>query len=149
MTNSATQSDADRQNPPEAGNPPVLYFDGVCGLCNRAVDFVLRHDRRATFRFAPLQGETAAANLSGTDTADLNSMVLATQQGTFRRSAAVVRILWLLGSFWWLLGWMLWVVPAPLRNIGYNFVARVRYRVFGKRETCRLPAPEERERFLP
>jgi predicted DCC family thiol-disulfide oxidoreductase YuxK len=149
MTSPQTQPDADRQNPPEAPGHPVLYFDGVCGLCSRAVDFVMRHDADGYFRFAPLQGETAAANLSTADTGDLNSMVLATQGGTFRRSAAVVRILWLLGSFWWLLGWVLWVIPAPLRDLGYNGVAKVRYRIFGKHESCRLPTPDERERFLP
>jgi predicted DCC family thiol-disulfide oxidoreductase YuxK len=149
MSRFDTPSDTDRQNLPETTGHPVLYFDGVCGLCSRAVDFVMRHDADGVFRFAPLQGETAGANLSPADTANLNSMVLATQQGTFRRSAAAVRILWLLGSFWWALGWMLWIIPAPLRDLGYNFVARIRYRIFGKHESCRLPTPEEQGRFLP
>lgn len=149
MTSENAHPDTNRQNPPVAGEHPVLYFDGVCGLCSRAVDFVMRHDPRGIFRFAPLQGETAAAHLDPADTANLNSMVLKTHQGTFRRSAALVRILWLLGSTWWLLGWMLWIVPVPLRDLGYQFIARVRYQLFGKHETCRLPTPEERERFLP
>jgi predicted DCC family thiol-disulfide oxidoreductase YuxK len=149
MTTSETQPETDRRNPPEAAGNPVLYFDGVCGLCSRAVDFVMRHDAEGVFRFAPLQGETAAATLDPADTAHLDSMVLMTQQGTFRRSAAVVRILRLLGSFWWLLSWVLWIIPVPLRDLGYNFVARFRYRIFGKHETCRLPTPEERDRFLP
>lgn len=149
MPDTTAQTGANRQNLPVTSDRPVLYFDGVCGLCSQAVDFVMRHDRQGVFRFAPLQGETAASNLDPTDTANLNSMVLTTQQGTFRRSTAVVRILWLLGSIWWLLGWILWVIPAPLRDVGYNLVAKVRYRVFGKHETCRLPTPEERERFLP
>lgn len=145
----AQQPTSDRQNPPDAAGHPVLYFDGVCGLCNRAVDFVMRHDSAGVFRFAPLQGETAAENLSSADVADLSSMVLTTGEGTFRRSAAAVRILWRLGSLWWWLGWVLWLIPAPLRDICYRCVAATRYRVFGRHETCRLPTPEERDRFLP
>lgn len=149
MTSTIPHPDANRQKLPDEIGHPVLYFDGVCGLCSRAVDFVIRHDRRGTFRFAPLQGETAATQLPPADTSNLNSMVLVTPQGTFRRSAAAVRILWMLGSFWRLLGWILWIVPAPLRDAGYNLVAALRYRLFGKHETCRLPTPAERERFLP
>jgi len=142
---------SDRQDLPEPDGDghPVLYFDGVCGLCSRAVDFVMRHDRKGWFRFAPLQGETAAVRLTSNDVADLQSMVLVTEQGTYRRSAAAVRILWQLGGLWWLLGWLLWIIPRPLRDLAYGSVARMRYRLFGKHETCRLPTPEERERFLP
>lgn len=152
MNSTATQlGTPDRKIVPESSDagPPVLYFDGVCGLCSRAVDFVIRHDDRGVFRFAPLQGETAASQLSPNDVADLQSMLLVTEQGVYRRSAAVVRVLWLLGGIWWLLGWLLWIIPRPLRDVGYRLVARMRYRLFGKHETCRLPTPEERERFLP
>ncbi len=144
------QSD-DRQNPPvgsETG-PPILFFDGVCGLCSRAVDFVMARDPEGVFRFAPLQGETARAMLSEADTAALETMVVATETGLYRRSSAAVRILWTLGPFWRLCGWGLWIIPRPLRDLGYNMVAKTRYRLFGKHETCRLPTPEERERFLP
>lgn len=153
MTHAATPSTStsDRQDLPKEPSraQPILYFDGVCGLCSRAVDFVLRHDPDGQFRFAPLQGETAAARLDASDVADLDTMVLTTDQGTFRKSSAAVRIFWKLGSFWWLLGWLLWIVPRPLRDLGYRCVANTRYRLFGKHETCRLPTPAERDRFLP
>lgn len=130
-------------------SPNILYFDGVCGLCNRSVDFVLNRDREQQFLFAPLQGETAAENLSAEQLADLNSLVLETPSGLYRRSAAVVRILWKLGGLWAVLGALLWIIPLPLRNLGYRAVAAVRYSLFGKKESCRVPTPEERERFLP
>jgi len=130
-------------------SPDILYFDGVCGLCNRSVDFVLKRDRGEKFRFAPLQGKTAAENLSSEELTDLHSLVLQTPSGRFRRSAAVVRILWQLGGIWAVLGTLLWLVPLPLRNLGYRAVSATRYSFFGKKESCRIPAPEERDRFLP
>lgn len=150
MSSTATHSRSDENVPTVAGNVehPILYFDGVCGLCSRAVDFVMRHDPDGVFRFAPLQGETAAARLSAADVADLNTMVLTTPTGTYRKSAAAVRILWRLGAWWRMLGGLLWIIPGPLRDFGYSCVAAVRYRLFGKHDSCRLPTPEERERFL-
>ncbi len=133
---------------PETG-PPILFFDGVCGLCSRAVDFVIARDPEGVFRFAPLQGETARTMLGEADIAALETMVVATDKGLYRRSSAAVRILWRLGPFWRLCGWLLWIIPRPLRDLGYSTVAKTRYRLFGKHETCRLPTPEERERFLP
>jgi predicted DCC family thiol-disulfide oxidoreductase YuxK len=127
----------------------VIYFDGVCGLCNRLIDFVLPRDTRHVFRFAPLQGETAHRRLSPSDVEGLPSVVLADKNGTFRESSAVVRILRLLGGPWKLAAGLLWLIPRPIRNVGYRFVARRRYRWFGKKETCRMPAPDEREYFLP
>jgi predicted DCC family thiol-disulfide oxidoreductase YuxK len=127
---------------------PIVFFDGVCGLCNSSVDFVLRHDRRGRLKFSPLQGETAERLLPSEDRENLGSLVLWDGGRMFRRSSAVVRILWRLGPLWRLLGGLLWVIPLPLRNAVYRVVAGSRYRWFGKKETCRLPSPEERERFL-
>lgn len=131
--------------------PPTLivYFDGVCGLCNRSVDFILRRDQQARFQFAPLQGETAASRLPEADRRQLSSLVLETPQGLFRRSSAVVRILRRLGGVWWLAGSLLWLIPRPLRDCCYSLVAGNRYRLFGQKETCRLPTPEEAGRLLP
>lgn len=129
--------------------PHILFFDGVCGLCNHSVDFILQRDRDRKFVFAPLQGETAKAELSASDLANLNSIVLKTPRGQYRRSSAIVRILWYLGGFWTVLGVLLWLVPLPLRNLGYRAVSATRYWFFEKKETCRLPTPAERERFLP
>lgn len=131
----------------EAG--PIVFFDGVCGLCNHFVDFVLKHDREKRFRFAPLQGETAQQLLDASDTESLKSIVLIDEAGTHRRSTAVVRVLHGLGLGWRILGMLFWLVPLPLRNVGYHCVAKMRYFMFGKKESCRMPTPEERGRLLP
>lgn len=128
---------------------PIVFFDGVCGLCNHFVDFVMRYDSAGRIRFAPLQGETAARCADASDIRDLKSLVVVQNDETFRRTAAVVRVLWTLNGVWRVAGTLLWLIPAPLRDLLYNGVARIRYRVFGKRETCRMPTPEERSRVLP
>jgi predicted DCC family thiol-disulfide oxidoreductase YuxK len=128
--------------------PPVAFFDGVCNLCNRSVDFLLRHDRRGLLRFAPLQGTTFAEvardhpELAGTD-----SFVLAQGGRVHVRSSAALRAAVALGGAWRACGVLL-AVPRPLRDVVYDFVARRRYRWFGRRESCRLPTPELRARFL-
>ena len=132
------------------GSPlPVIFFDGVCGLCNAWVDFVIARDRHARFRFSPLQGETARDWLQMTPETSLDSVALVDAAGIHRKSEAVWRILSQLGGVWRPLGCLLRLIPCPLRNWGYDFVARHRYRWFGKKEACRLPTPGERVRFLP
>jgi len=134
---------------PGTADGPVLFFDGVCGLCNRFIDFVITRDRAAVFRFAPLQGETARDQLPEADVRVINTMVLRDEQGVFRKSTAAVRVLMRLGGVWRILGGALWLVPRPLRDAGYSLVARNRYAIFGKKETCRIPTAAERGRFLP
>jgi len=129
-------------------SPPILFFDGVCGLCNRSVDFIIKRDSERKFRFAPLQGETAKAELPADDLENLSTLILKTESGLYRRSSAVVRILWLLGGVWGLLGSLVWIIPLPLRNLGYRLVSVSRYSLFGKKESCRIPTPEERAQFL-
>ena len=141
----------------EADRPTnVVFFDGVCGLCNRFVDFVLSRDRRAAIRFAPLQGETARRVVSGEwrvasgRESSVKTIVWRDSSGReFVRSAAAVRVLWRIGGIWWLIGWLLWLIPRPLRDVGYRIISANRYRWFGKKETCRLPSLTERSRFLP
>jgi predicted DCC family thiol-disulfide oxidoreductase YuxK len=128
---------------------PVIFFDGVCGLCNAWVDFVMARDRQRRFHFSPLQGETARDWLQMTPDSPLDSVTLADAAGIHRKSDAVWRILVQLGGGWSLAGRLLRLVPRPVRNWGYDFVARHRYRWFGKKESCRLPNAVERERFLP
>jgi len=128
---------------------PIVYFDGVCGMCSQSVNVIMAWDRRAVFRFAPLQGETAAARLPEADTRQLASLVVESDGRLSRKSSAVVRILWQLGWSGRLAGTLLWLIPLPLRNLGYRLVAENRYQWFGKKETCRMPTPTERARFLP
>lgn len=135
--------------PVDPGAHPVLFFDGVCGLCNATVDRLLRWDHAGVLRFAPLQGETAARMLPESDVRGLASVVLVDEAGTHRRSDAIVRLLRHLGGGHRVSAAVLWVVPRPMRDLGYRLVAKTRYRIFGRKETCRLPTAQERERFLP
>ena len=98
---------------------------------------------------APLQGETAARVLPPSDAEQLKSVVLVDARGVHRRSAAAVRTLWHLGGRYRLYARLLWLIPAPLRELGYRFVSKVRYRIWGKKDACRLPTAGVRDRYLP
>jgi predicted DCC family thiol-disulfide oxidoreductase YuxK len=132
------------------GSPPVIFFDGFCGLCDRFITRVLALDRTGVYRFAPLQGQTARGRLHTQAEPDPGNwaIVLADERGEHRRSGAVLRILSGLGGIWRLAGIGL-LSPALLRDAVYGLVARNRYRLFKKLPQCRLPNPSERERFLP
>lgn len=130
------------------GNSVVL-FDGVCNLCNGAVDFIIRRDRHKRFMFASLQSVTGQELLKHyhLPTETYKSMVLIHQGKLYQRSSAALQIARGLGGGWSLL-YYLKLVPAFLRDGVYNFIARNRYTFFGKENTCRLPSPEEAARFL-
>jgi predicted DCC family thiol-disulfide oxidoreductase YuxK len=128
----------------------IVFFDGVCGLCDRAVRFLLRHDRRDRLRFAALQGETARRLLPplGGQVDDLDTMYVLTRDGRLlRRSRAILFAGAALGGGWSLLA-LLRIIPAPLLDLLYRFVSRVRYRIFGRFDVCQVPTPEDRARFL-
>ena len=130
---------------------PILFYDGGCGLCHGAVLFTLKRDRKAAFRFAPLQGETLQELLPEAVRAALpDSLVLREPDGRLlMRSSAIVALLRRLDGFWGMLGALLWIIPRPLRNLGYDLVAKVRHRLFKKPEgACPLVPKELRSRFL-
>ena len=136
------------------GNP-ILLYDGVCGLCNRSVQFILRRDRKAIFRFASLQSPFAQtilarhrANPANLDTVYLVANYNQPGEALLARSDAVADILKRLGGVWSLLGAVLRLIARPLRDWGYNLVARNRYRIFGHYDTCPVPTQETRSRFL-
>ena len=148
---------------------PVLFFDGDCILCNGFADFVLRRDRRHALRLATLQGETAAVWLARGETSPsvadaaegpgpasgpdpgpgFRSVVLYEAGATYRKSEAVRRVLRHLGGAWRVVASLFGLVPRGVRDAVYDVVARHRFRWFGRRAACRMPAPEERDRFLP
>jgi predicted DCC family thiol-disulfide oxidoreductase YuxK len=138
---------------PTASDAEILFYDGHCGLCHRAVKFVLKHDRSGrAFRFAPLQGATFQSRVPAADRADLpDSVVVLTADGSLLvRSDAFVHILRRLGGGWRILAGVLAVVPRPLRDVVYNFIARTRYSVFGKRDDlCPIVPADLRARFDP
>ena len=128
---------------------PIVFFDGHCGLCNNTVDWILRKDRSHAFRFSPLQGQTAGDLFKGVPEDELmRSFWLQDEKGLHRRSTAMLRVLKRLGGFA-SLGYAAIVVPAPVRDWFYNLIAKNRYKIWGRSETCRIPSAEERAYFLP
>lgn len=130
----------------------TILFDGVCNLCNGFVQFVIRHDRRGYFRFAALQSELGHALLAahgqpGPPPGGPDSVVLLEGGQFYSHSAAVLRIAGRLGGPWRLVA-VGWLLPRRWRDALYRYVARHRYRWFGRQESCWLPTPELRARFL-
>lgn len=125
----------------------VVLFDGVCNLCNASINFVIDRDAEAVFRFAPLQSDVGRALVSGCEVKGEDSIVLVEDGRCYVRSDAALRIARRLDGAWRLLG-VLRVVPRPLRDAAYRIIARNRYRWFGRQESCRLPTPDLRARFL-
>lgn len=128
----------------------IILFDGVCNLCNGAVRFIIEHDTKDRFRFAPLQGETAAHLIQerGIETASVDSIILI-DPGTayYFKSTAALHIAKELSGAWPLLQ-VFFILPEGFRNIVYDFIARNRYRWFGKKESCMVPTPELKAKFL-
>ncbi len=128
---------------------PVVLFDGVCGLCDRMVGFLLPRDREGRLRFAALQSDVGQRLLRahGLSTTALDTVVVIADGRAYVRSDAAVRVLRELPMPWrWAAG-LRWV-PQPIRDAVYDWISRNRYGWFGKRDTCRLPTPSERARFL-
>jgi predicted DCC family thiol-disulfide oxidoreductase YuxK len=127
----------------------VIFFDGVCGMCNRFVDIVMKADRRGVFRFAPLQGETARRLLPPLppDPRDWSLLYL-DERGLHDQSDASLEVYRRLGGAWKILA-LARFVPRAIRTPVYRRIARNRYRWFGRREACRVPTEADRARFLP
>lgn len=125
----------------------VIFFDGVCGLCNGFIDFIMKIDKKKKFHFSPLQSDYAQKNLPPEFTLDLKSVVYKVNDHYYSKSEAVIKVLVETGGIWKLaiIGKLL---PSSLLNLVYDLVAENRYKLFGKKETCRLPTPEERSRFV-
>jgi predicted DCC family thiol-disulfide oxidoreductase YuxK len=128
---------------------PVILFDGVCNLCNASVLFIIDRDPRGRFAFAPLQSDYAAALLRehGWQGDALTTVLLIEDGRVYDRSSAALRIARGLSGLWPLFS-VFRIVPRPLRDLAYDWLARHRYRWFGRTESCRVPTPELRSRFL-
>ncbi len=125
----------------------VIFFDGVCNLCNRTVDFLIRRDKKRVLRYAPLQGQSAKILLDPSMIETLPSVVFKDKDGVYQRSAAVLKAAAKLGGLWPALQIFL-LIPRPIRDAVYNWIGKNRYKWFGKRDSCRLPTAEERSMFL-
>ena len=127
----------------------IVVFDAHCLLCNGWVRFLLRHDRRGTFRFAAMQGEVGRQLLAdaGLQVDGLQTLLLVDGERSWQHTDAILRIVHALG--WpWRLAWAAWLVPAPWRDGLYRLIARNRYRLFGRSEHCLMPDPRVAARFL-
>jgi len=135
---------------------PILLYDGVCGLCNHFVQFILRRDQAAIFRFASLQSPLAERILARHNLSpdNLDTVYLVTNHDSnspellLARSDAALFVLKHLSTPWPAIAAILHLVPKFLRDFTYNSIARHRYRIFGRHETCPVPSPETSSRFL-
>lgn len=128
---------------------PLILFDGVCNLCNGSVQFVIRHDKNGLFRFASLQSESGQQLLQKHQLpiANFSSFVLIDNGKVYTRSTAALKVARKLsGPIKMLYGFI--IVPTFIRDAIYNFIARNRYKWFGKKESCMIPTPELKNRFL-
>lgn len=127
----------------------LIYFDGVCQLCNGLVDFVIRRDRQRRYRYATLQSERGQRLLCsmGLPAEEFQTLVLDEKGRRFVKSTAALRICRNLPGLWPLL-YLFTLVPRPLRDAVYVWIGERRYRFFGRRAACRVPSEEERELFL-
>ena len=133
---------------------PVLLYDGLCGFCDGTVQFILKHDRRGTLRFATLQGDFARDVIARhPDLAGVDSLVLVEpdpasgKERVSVRSDGALRVARYLGGPW-NLARATAIVPRFLRDLAYDGFARIRYRVFGRYDACPIPTPEQRARFI-
>ena len=128
---------------------PVVLFDGICNLCSTSVQFIIKHDTKKHFRFASLQSDLGQKILRqfGLPADELNSFILLEDQKIYTKSSGALRVTKKLNGLWPALYGFI-IVPPFIRNAVYSWVARNRYKWFGKKETCWLPTPELRKLFL-
>jgi len=128
----------------------IILFDGVCNLCNSSVQFVIKRDKKDQFRFAPLQSDVGQKLVQerGIDTTMIDSIILIEPQvAYYTKSDAALKIAQQLSGAWPLMGVFLGV-PSGIRNVVYDWIAKNRYRWYGKRDECMIPTPELKEKFL-
>jgi len=127
----------------------ILLFDGVCNLCNHIVQFTIKRDLKAKFKFATLQSENGQALLKKFDlpTDGFNTFVFINGNKYFLKSSAGLNVLKELGGVWKLF-YAFIIFPKPLRDFIYNIIAKTRYRIFGKRDNCMIPTSDINQRFL-
>lgn len=128
----------------------IILFDGVCNLCNGAIQFVIKRDKKDVFRYAALQSEIGRQMIAerGIDTSKTDSIILV-EPGVayFTKSEAALEIAKEFGGLWPLLQVFSWM-PASIRNIVYDFIAKHRYKWFGRKDQCMIPTPELQAKFL-
>ena len=127
----------------------IVLFDGVCNFCNASVNFVIERDKAGYFQFAPLQSEIGEELIvkHDIDKADTDSVIVVENNRAYTHSSAALRIAKQLDGPWsWTYAFI--VLPKPIRDLAYRVFAKHRYRLFGRQDTCMMPTPEVRARFL-
>ena len=132
----------------ESNQRPIVFYDGVCGFCNKSVQFLIRHDRRGRTQFATLQGGYAKTHLDPKYTEQLDGLVTLWNGEVYFKSSAFLILIPELAWYWqWMrLGWLF---PRFIRDSVYNVIAKYRYTWFGQYDACPIPTPEQRSRFVP
>jgi len=128
----------------------IILFDGICNLCNFWVQYIIKHDKHDQFRFAPIQSEVGQEMIMKyhIDTVKTNSIILlSVKSGISYKSSAALKIAMLLGFPVSVLG-VFWIVPPFIRNWVYDYIAKNRYKWYGKRESCMVPTPEIISKFI-
>ena len=127
----------------------IILFDGVCNFCNFWVNFIIDRDRNNIFKFAALQSQAGIKLLKkfSINNVEMNSVILIEDDRYFIKSSAALRIAKNLTPFWKLFYFFV-IIPAPVRDVVYDLVAENRYKIFGKRNSCRMPTVEEKNKFI-
>ena len=125
----------------------IIFFDGVCNLCNTTIDFFIKRDNKKKFRYGPLQGTSSANYVGKAATEDLNSVVLYYNGKCYFKSKAILKALTILGPPYSFLA-IFSILPKGLSDYFYDLIAQNRYRLFGQKNTCRIPTKEEKSLFL-
>lgn len=127
----------------------IILFDGVCNLCNSAVTFVIQRDPKNRFMFAPLQSKSGERLVKQyhIDTASVDSIILIKNNTAYAKSTAALRIAQSLSGAWPVFSIFL-IIPRFIRNWVYDYIAKNRYKWYGKKDACMIPTPELRDKFL-
>jgi len=126
----------------------IIFFDGVCNLCNRTVSLIIKHDRKKIFKFASIQSGIYSETFPTQNNNLSNSIVFLDEDEKFERSDAFLKILSYLFPKFNILIRLLFLIPEFLRDAVYNWIAKYRYKLFGKMDTCRIPDESITDRFL-
>jgi predicted DCC family thiol-disulfide oxidoreductase YuxK len=127
----------------------IILFDGVCNLCNSSIIFVIKHDPKDLFRFAPLQSDIGKSLMEKhqIDPQETDSIILVDQEKAYTKSSAALRVSRHLSGGYPLLAIFL-IIPVFLRNLVYDYIAKNRYKWYGKKDSCMIPTPELKAKFL-
>jgi predicted DCC family thiol-disulfide oxidoreductase YuxK len=134
---------------PDQSIQPVILFDGICNFCNAGINFIIKQDKKKVFRFAALQSEAGQQLLQkhGLSTNKFESFILIDEGKVYQKSDAGIKVYGKL-SWYWKWTQLAWIAPRAIRDAVYDFIARNRYKWFGKKAACMIPGAEIRSRFL-